>query len=129
MLKDCRVQNTLPVADLARARIFYEKELGLSAALELPTGVFYACGAGTRFAVSNSAGVASGAHTQMAFVVDDILTEVRELRSQGVVFEEYELPGLKTVDGIADQGTLKAACFKDTEGNLLAIMEPSQPID
>ena len=74
MLKDCRVQTTLPVADLARARIFYEKELGLSAALELPTGVFYACGAGTR-AVSNSAGVASGTHTQMAFVVDDIVTE------------------------------------------------------
>lgn len=49
--------------------------------------------------------------------------------SQGVVFEEYDLPGLKTIDGIADQGTLKAAWFKDSDGNLLAIMEPSQPID
>jgi catechol 2,3-dioxygenase-like lactoylglutathione lyase family enzyme len=85
MLKDCRVHTTLPVAGLARARIFYENELGLSAALSLPTGVFDACGAGTRFAVSRSAGVASGAHTQMAFVVDDIVTEVRELRSHGVV--------------------------------------------
>ncbi|HEY9376266.1 MAG TPA: hypothetical protein VIQ02_04125 [Jiangellaceae bacterium] len=77
--------------------------------------------------MSRSAGVASGTHTQMAFVVDDIVTEVRELRSQGVVFEEYDLPGLKTVDGIADQGTLKAAWFKDGNGNLLAIMESSRP--
>jgi catechol 2,3-dioxygenase-like lactoylglutathione lyase family enzyme len=129
MLKDCQVHTTLPVADLARARTFYENVLGLSASVELPSGVFYACGAGTRFAVSRSEGVASGAHTQMAFVVDDVVTEVRELRSQGVVFEEYDLPGLETVDGIADKGTLKAAWFRDSEGNLLAIMQPSQPID
>jgi hypothetical protein len=65
----------------------------------------------------------------MAFVVDDIVTEVQELRSRGVAFEVYELPGLTTIDGIADTCALKAACFKDSEGNLLAIMQPSLPID
>jgi hypothetical protein len=94
----------------------------------LPTGVFYNCGDGTRFVLSQTAGKASGAHTQMAFVVDDIVAVVKDLRSRGVVFEEYDTPAFKTVDGIADRGMLKAAWVKDPDGNLLAIMQPGQPL-
>jgi hypothetical protein len=53
--------------------------------------------------------------------VQDIETAVAELRSRGVVFEEYDLPGLKTVDGIAEIAGERGAWFKDSEGNLLAI--------
>ena len=79
---------------------------------------------GGYFALFESAGAASGNHTQMAWEVADIESAVASLRARGVVFEEYDLPGLKTVNGIADiQGNYpskgvgeRAAWFKDSEG-------------
>jgi catechol 2,3-dioxygenase-like lactoylglutathione lyase family enzyme len=123
MLRDCRVHTTLPVSDMARARAFYAERLGLEPVLELPTGVFYACGEGTRFALSPMAARPAG-HTQMGFVVRDLAAEVKQLKARGVVFDEYDLPGLKTVDSIADRGALKAAWFKDSEGNTIGLMQP-----
>jgi catechol 2,3-dioxygenase-like lactoylglutathione lyase family enzyme len=128
MLQSCRVHTTLPVSDLDRARRFWEDALEMAPTTELPSGVFYDCAERTRFALSKSAGGPSGAHTQMAFVTDDIAALVKELRARGVVFDEYDTPTLTTVHGIADAGPLKAAWFKDTEGNLVAIMEPKQPL-
>jgi hypothetical protein len=57
----------------------------------------------------------------MAFMADDIDALVRELKSRGVRFEEYNSPSLRTVDGVADIGYARAAWFKDSEGNLLGI--------
>ena len=128
MLKSRRVHTTLPVSDLNRARQFYEDVLGIPPRTELPSGVFYDCGEGTRFALSKSAGGSSGAHTQMAFVTDDIVNEVKDLKVRGVVFVEYDTPTIRTVNSIADVGPLKAAWFKDTEGNVVAIMEPLEPL-
>src|SRR5215207_6045314 len=82
MLKSCRVHTTLPTADLARARGFYENTLGIPPKTELPSGIFYDCGEGTRFVLSETAGKPSGAHTQMAFIVEDIESEVEELKSR-----------------------------------------------
>jgi len=84
------------------------------------------------FALFESAGGASGNHTQMAWEVADIESAVASLRARGVVFEEYDLPGLKTVNGIADiEGNYpskgvgeRAAWFKDSEGNLLGLGQP-----
>ena len=59
----------------------------------------------------------------MGFLVPDVATEVAELKSRGVVFEEYDMPGLKTVDGIAEIGPSKAAWFKDSEGNVLGVVQ------
>ena len=59
----------------------------------------------------------------MGFRVDDIESEVAALQSRGVQFIEYDFPGLKTVDGIADTGPVRAAWFNDTEGNLLGIVQ------
>ena len=79
-----------------------------------------------------SAGAASGTFTQMGFTVDDVAATVAELRRRGVVFEEVDLPGLKTVDGIAEvagnylskgSGEM-AAWFRDSEGNMLGIGQP-----
>jgi catechol 2,3-dioxygenase-like lactoylglutathione lyase family enzyme len=129
MLKNCRVHTVLPVSDLDRAREFYENTLKIPPKAELGSGVFYDCGERTRFALSKSAGRSSGGHTQMGFVTDDIVTEVTDLKARGVVFEEYDTPAIRTVDGIADVGQLRAAWFKDTEGNVVAIMEPVEPLD
>jgi hypothetical protein len=80
-----------------------------------------------------STGAASGEHTQMAWGIDDIETVVAELRKRGVVFEDYDLPGLKTINGIAEvSGNYPSsrgigerdAWFRDSEGNLLAVGQP-----
>ena len=121
MLKDCRVFTTLPVTDPARARAFYAEKLGLTPTP--PDGDFYECGQGTRFVISLMSAKPAG-HTQMGFVVDDVAAVVKQLRSKGVVFEEYDWPTLKTVESVADNGDLKSAWFKDSEGNMIAIMQP-----
>src|ERR671931_1343637 len=101
MLETANVAPRLPVQDLERAKAFYAERLGLKPVEEREGGLRYVCAAG-EFALFESAGTASGNHTQMAFEVEDIEATVRELRARGVVFEEYDLPGLTTVDGIAE---------------------------
>jgi predicted enzyme related to lactoylglutathione lyase len=119
----------LPAQDLDRARAFYADKLGLEPVEERPGGLRYRCG-GTVFSLFASTGAASGEHTQVGWAVDDIEAAVAELRDRGVVFEEYDVPGLKTVDGIADvagaypsDGGIgeRAAWFHDSEGNLIGI--------
>src|SRR3954451_18210816 len=88
----------LPAQDLERARAFYADVLGLEPAEERPGGLLYRGRSGV-FALFASGGAASGTHTQMAFDVDDLAATVAELRRRGVVFEEVDVPGLRTVDG------------------------------
>jgi predicted enzyme related to lactoylglutathione lyase len=121
MLKSRPVFTTLPVTDPARARKFYAEKLGLTPTE--PDGDFYECAEGTRFVISKM-GSKPGGHTQMVFAVDDITRTLRDLRSKGVMFEEYDYPTMKTVNGIFDAGDLKAAWFKDSEGNMIGIMQP-----
>ena len=131
MLSEGRIASRLPAQDMDRARAFYADKLGLEPVEEREGGLRYVCAAG-EFALFQSAGAPSGAHTQMGWEVDDIEATVRELRSRGVTFEKYDLPGLRTVDGIADiegnypsKGTgERAAWFRDSEGNLLGIGQP-----
>jgi catechol 2,3-dioxygenase-like lactoylglutathione lyase family enzyme len=127
-LQGSRVATRLPAQDLDRARAFYADKLGLEPAEERPGGLLYRC-AGGEFALFASGGAPSGAHTQMAFDVDDLAATVAALRDRGVVFEEYNLPSLRTVDGIATiDGNYPSkgageygAWFFDSEGNLLGI--------
>ena len=121
MLKDRPVFTTLPVTDPARARKFYAEKLGLTPTE--PDGDFFECGDGTRFVISKM-GSKPGGHTQMVFAVEDIVRSLRELTAKGVVFEQYDYPTLKTVDGIFDAGDLRAAWFKDSEGNMIGLMQP-----
>jgi catechol 2,3-dioxygenase-like lactoylglutathione lyase family enzyme len=123
MLSDARVNATIPAADLERARRFYEEKLGLAPAEETPGGVFYDCAGGTRFFLYPTQGASSGSHTQAGFDVADIEAEVADLKSRGVEFLEYDFPGLKTVNGIADTGNARAAWFNDSEGNVLGIVQ------
>ncbi len=127
-LTDARVEARLPAQDLDRALRWYADKLGLEPVEERDGGLRYECAAGV-FCLFASAGAAEGAFTQLAFSVDDIEAEVATLRRRGVVFEEYELPGFCTVDGIADiagnypsKGTReRGAWFRDSEGNMLGI--------
>jgi catechol 2,3-dioxygenase-like lactoylglutathione lyase family enzyme len=132
MLEHSRVAARLPAQDLERARAFYYQKLGLEPSEERTGGLLYRCG-GCEFALFESEGAPSGSHTQMAWQVDDIAKTVVQLRSRGVLFEEYDLTGLSTADGIAQvagnypsKGGVgeRAAWFKDSEGNLLAIGQP-----
>lgn len=131
MLKDGKVATRLPAQDLERARAFYSDRLGLDPVEERPGGLRYQCGS-TDFALFETTGAPSGDHTQMGWEVDDIEATVAELRSRGVVFEQYDLPGVDTVDGIATiEGNYpskgigeRAVWFRDSEGNLLGIGEP-----
>jgi catechol 2,3-dioxygenase-like lactoylglutathione lyase family enzyme len=131
MLTNAEVATRLPALDLNRARAFYADKLGLEPVEERPGGLLYRLGE-TRFALFQSAGAPSGRHTQMAFEVDDLDAVVGELRRRGVVFEEVDVPGLRTVDGIAEvEGNYpsvgtgeRAAWFRDSEGNMLGIGQP-----
>ena len=127
MMENAKVATRLPAQDLERARAFYAERLGLEPAEERPGGLLYRCG-NTEFALFESAGAPSGEHTQMAFEVEDIEATVKQLRGRGVIFEEYDLPGLMTVNSIAEiEGNYpskggkgeRAAWFRDSEGNML----------
>ena len=122
MLDTSTVYATIPAKDLARARAYYEEKLGLKPAEERPEGLRYECGGG-HFLLFESSGEASGTHTQLGWDVEDLDATVDQLRRNGVVFEEYDLPGFKTVNGIADIAGERGAWFKDSEGNLMAVGE------
>jgi predicted enzyme related to lactoylglutathione lyase len=121
MLKNARVAAAIPVQDLTRAKAFYADKLGLTPTEERPGGLLYQVADGTGFLLFESSGKASGSHTQMAFDVEDVHAEVKELKARGLKFEEYDSPGLKTVDSVADIGPTKVAWFKDSEGNLMGV--------
>ncbi len=123
MLSEGIAVATIAVTDIDRAKKFYEDVLGLKAIDERSDGVRYAAGQGTYFLVYPSQFAGTNQATTMSFVVDDVEKAVAEMRDRGVVFEEYDFPGLKTVNGIAEIQGEKGAWFKDPDGNILAVAE------
>jgi len=121
MLTDAPVIPTLPVVDLQRAISFYKDKLGLAVEQAMKGATIIRCGEGTKLFLYQRAQTKAD-NTAAGFSVKDIEKTIKELKDKGVVFEQYDLPGLKTnEDGIADDGSTKSAWFKDTEGNILAI--------
>lgn len=123
MLKDAMVMPTIPVSDLAAARKFYEDTLGLEMSREDMMGVMYESGEGTAILVYPSAGAGTSEGTCAGWKVDDLEAVMEELRGKDVEFEEYDMPELKTINGVAEMGGMKSAWFKDPDGNILAITE------
>src|SRR6202162_3447836 len=117
------IYPSLPATDLERAKRFYADKLGLTPERELAGGLFYRCGKDSRFSVFTSQGQASGTHPRAMWLGEDIECEVAALKARGVVFEEYDVPSLATVNSIAPIGTAKGAWFKDREGNLLSLAQ------
>jgi catechol 2,3-dioxygenase-like lactoylglutathione lyase family enzyme len=121
MFESGKAVATVAVSDLAKAKKFYEGTLGLKAKDERSDGIRYEAGGGTWFLVYPSQFAGTAKSTYMSFDVDDVEKAVQELQERGVVFEEYDLPGLKTVNGIAEIQGAKGAWFKDPDGNILAL--------
>jgi len=123
MLSNARIVPYIPVADVARARKFYEEKVGLKPREVYAGGVIYACGDGSWVFMYPSAGAGTSKASTAFWAVDDVVAEVAELKKRGVVFEEYDLPGIKMENGIATGGGAKTAWFKDSEGNILAVSQ------
>jgi catechol 2,3-dioxygenase-like lactoylglutathione lyase family enzyme len=123
MLDTALAHPTVFVRDLDRARTFYER-LGLTVSAQVSTGIFMTAGNGTIFPLIHRADATAPSHTIAAFQVEDLEGVVASLRTRGVVFEEYDSPGLSTIDGIADMGDYHAAWLKDPDGNFIGVHEP-----
>ncbi|MGM9425143.1 VOC family protein [Hydrogenophaga sp. MI9] len=123
MLSDSTVTTMLPVKDMARARAFYEGCLGLKPGGLKPDGKFVYMVAGSTLALFPKPEGTKADHTAISFRVPDIAVSIEKLKHAGVVFEDYDFPGLKTVNHVCVLGAEKAAWFKDTEGNYLCIHE------
>jgi catechol 2,3-dioxygenase-like lactoylglutathione lyase family enzyme len=124
MLADARIGANVPVSNLEEAVSFYGEKLGLSL-FERGEGEPYArfAGAGeTKLGVYESKTAGQSKHTLASFVVDDVRSVVDELKAKGVTFEEYDMPGMKTEDGVAAMGETRAAWLKDPDGNILEIV-------
>jgi catechol 2,3-dioxygenase-like lactoylglutathione lyase family enzyme len=121
MFEPLRATPTIAVSDIERAKQFYGETLGLKTVDERADGVRYDGGGGTVLLVYPSGFAGTAQSTYMGFTVADVDKAVAELRDGGVVFEDYDLPGLKTVNGIAEIDGVKGAWFKDPDGNILSI--------
>ena len=123
MLANARIGANVPVSDLEQAIAFYEGKLGLKLferGDEHPYARFSGAGE-TKLGVYESGTAGQSRHTLASFVVDDVVAAVRGLRANGVVFEEYDMPGIKTEDGVATTGDTRTAWLKDPDGNILEI--------
>jgi predicted enzyme related to lactoylglutathione lyase len=123
MLQKSSIYVYIPAKDLKRARKFYEKTLGLKAKEEYAGGVIYEFAKGTACFMYPTPNAGTSRASQAFWQVNDVEREVAELKARGVVFEEYDIPGVKMQNSIATAGGAKTAWFKDTEGNILAVSQ------
>jgi catechol 2,3-dioxygenase-like lactoylglutathione lyase family enzyme len=122
MLSNHEAHATLPAKDMSRARKFYQDKLGLTPTSELPGGLMYKV-KDSWFLLFPSSGASNGSFTQLGWETDNIEKEVADLKSKGVVFEEYNMPNFKTVGSIFTSPSNRSAWFKDSEGNLHGIVQ------
>ena len=123
MLGNASVHPILLAKDLDQARDFYHGKLGLDVLSESDHKIEFRCGGGTKLAVSKSTVGTSDSQTQIGWEVDDLQVEIDELRARGVRIEDYDLPDLKTQDGIADVGFAWMSWIIDPGKNALAIVQ------
>lgn len=123
MLQEAPMYAYIPVKDLARARRFYEEKIGLRPKEEKAGGVVYEFGQHTACFMYPTPNAGTSSASQAFWQVNDVEREVAELKRRGVNFEEYDIPQLTNDNGIATGGGAKAAWFKDTEGNIMALVQ------
>ncbi|KRF06444.1 glyoxalase [Nocardioides sp. Soil777] len=112
----------LPVTDVDRATRFYQQSLGLELTGTNDEGsAMFAVGSDAQLVLLPRPESKPSESTAMSFEVDDVTAEIRTLEGRGVVFEDYDLPELKTVDHVCEFGDEKAAWFKDPDGNVLCL--------
>ena len=122
MLQNAPMYSYLPAKDVARARKFYEEKLGIKPKQETAAGVVYEFGNGTACFLYPTPNAGTSQASQAFWQVDDIEREVADLKARGVKFEKYDMPEMDE-SGISTAGGAKAAWFKDTEGNIMALIQ------
>ena len=127
MLEDRRCGAMLPAKDVERAKSWYADKLDIKPSYEDEGGSQYKTGDGTEFWVYPSEFAGTNKATAMGFMARDLSAEMDDLKSKGVSFEEYDIPGVKTVEGIAEFAPgERGAWFKDSEGNIIALFESAR---
>ena len=123
MFADRRVTVMLPAKDLERARRWYEEKLGLKPDKTDDFGSSYTLKGGTPMFLYQTQFAGTAQHTLLSFDSTDLASDMKALRSKGVKFEDYDLPDLKTKDGVAEFGPVKNSWAKDSEGNILGFVQ------
>ena len=123
MFTDSQATAMLPAKDAARAKSWYADKLGLKPAEDMgDNGAAYDLG-GTRVFLYPTQFAGTAQHTVLTFNTDDLAGDMKTLRARGVSFLDYDIPGLKTENGVAEFGDIKNAWCKDSEGNILGFVE------
>ena len=123
MLQRSPMYSYIPAKDVARARKFYEDKLGFKPKEQVEGGVVYEFGERTACFLYPTPNAGTSKASQAFWQVDDIEREVAELKKRGVKFEEYDMPDMKATNSIYTGGGARAAWFKDSEGNILALIQ------
>jgi catechol-2,3-dioxygenase len=123
MLADHPIDPMILATDLGVAKEFYGDRIGLELLLESDDFLTFSCGGDSRLVVTRSSSGTSEPQTKASWRVSDLAAEVADLRSRGLEVEEYDAPGLKTVDGIADVGFALAAWIVDPHGNSIGLLQ------
>jgi catechol-2,3-dioxygenase len=123
MLGEHPMDVVLLATDLELSKEFYAGKLGLEILDENEEAITYKCGGESQLVVTKSTTGTADEQTQAGWRVDDLAAELTELRSRGVAIQEYDMPELKTVDGVADVGFALIAWIVDPHGNALGITQ------
>ncbi|MGO4595503.1 VOC family protein [Leifsonia sp. 2TAF2] len=125
MLESCVTYSVLPASDLQRATAWYRDKLELEPERTEGQGVLYGTGSAAKIYLYETGNAGTAQNTAMCWLVPDIEAALAHLRDRGVVFEDYDFPGLKTENGIAEDEMGRSAWFKDSEGNYLCLTQPA----
>lgn len=125
MISHRPAHTVVPVADLDKSAAWYEGTLGFPPGQRFVGGIFYQAGEGTRFQLYATKNAGKNPATLLGFTSTDIEADVRDLKGRGVVFEEYDMGEIKTIDSIATADGVRAAWFKDPDGNILGFLQMS----
>ena len=123
MLQDAPLYAYIPARDMARARKFYEEKVGFKATQQTNGGVVYAFGKGTAAFLYPTPNAGTSQASQAFWSVADVDREIEALKARGVIFENYDMPGERSPAGAITAGGAKAAWFKDSEGNIMALIQ------
>jgi catechol 2,3-dioxygenase-like lactoylglutathione lyase family enzyme len=124
MLESCVTHTVLPASDLERATAWFRDKLELEPDRTVDGGAFFPTGTASKIFVYETGNAGTAQNTAMCWEVPDIAEAVAHLRARGVVFDEFDFPGLKTEDGIATDDHSRSAWFRDSEGNYLCLSQP-----
>ena len=123
MLESCVTYSVLPASDLRRATEWFRDKLELEPEDTMESGVRYGTGTDAKILIYETSNAGTAQNTAMCWIVPDLDAAMTRMRDRGVVFEDYDFPGLKTENGVATDDTGRSAWFKDSEGNYLCLTQ------